>query len=507
MRGMLFRLVFVYLFLPFAAYSQHVNEAASEVVLDGQSAIIRLSVNSERSRQNVPVSLELIDTNAAVTSTESRTIPSLGGGRQIVEFRLPIDKALERPNDDLAWYRLRYRVGESAGIVSLSQLLRDLFELRVIASDLIMSGMVYRARIRALNPFTQKPAVGVRLETTLALELESDSDKDDELKLKAAGETDADGYSIIDFEIPAEAKLDGDGKITVTGRLGGLVREASEDIDTMSSDVQVLSMTDKPLYQPGQMLNVRGIVMKGGEAKTVLGGVEVEFRIEDEDGTLIYREKTTASSFGVASVSWRIPSNVKLGSYRIQIRDADGEQIGGEQIKVSRYDLPNFVVNAKPSKPYYLPADKNAEVEIRAAYLFGKPVTKGKVRVVEETSRNWNWKKQKYDIDEGEVREGETDAEGKFVANFDISKVHEDLKDDDGSHFEDQHYAAYFTDATTNKTEQRRFDVRITREPIHVYLIKGADFTNGRLPLIGYISTFYADGTPAECSVEIKARC
>ena len=153
--------------------------------------------------------------------------------------------------------------------------------------------------------------------------------------------------------------------------------------------------------------------------------------------------------FGIAAIGWQIPANARLGQHRIEIRDGEGRQIGGHSVKVTRYDLPNFSVSAKPSKPYYLPADKEAEIEIRADYLFGKPVTKGKVRVVEETSREWNWKEQKYEIDEGEVREGETDAEGKFVAKFDLSDTHEDLADDD-DRYDDLKFAAYFTDPTTN---------------------------------------------------------
>ena len=93
------------------------------------------------------------------------------------------------------------------------------------------------------------------------------------------------------------------------------------------------------------------------------------------------------------------------------MRDVAGRQISMHQVKVSRYDLPNFAVTAKPSKPYYLPEDKEAEIEIRADYLFGKPVTKGKIRVVEETNREWNWKEQKYDIDEGEVSAGVTERQ------------------------------------------------------------------------------------------------
>src|SRR4051812_3703920 len=120
MRGMVIRSVLVCLFLISPALAQDVNEAASDVVIDGRSAVVHLSVNSKRARQNIPVSVELVDTNSSVTATESRTIPSIDNDTQVLEFRLPLGDALERSNEDFAWYRLRYRVGESTGIVSLS---------------------------------------------------------------------------------------------------------------------------------------------------------------------------------------------------------------------------------------------------------------------------------------------------------------------------------------------------------------------------------------------------
>nr|MBA2347806.1 hypothetical protein [Solirubrobacterales bacterium] len=401
------------------------------------------------------------------------------------------------------WYRLRYRIGGTAGIVSLSQLLRDLFELRIIASGNVISGTTYRTRVRAVNPFADQPSAGVAVETEIELELKGDGNET--LRLGAKGVTDAEGFAVFDFPIPIEARLDGDGDIRVVGRRAGLVRHAEDDLESSPEDIQIVSMTDKPIYQPGQILNLRGIILRGSEARTVIAGTEVEFRIEDDDGTLLYREKVVSSEYGVASFTWRIPSNAKLGEYRIKIRDGEGDEIAEHRIKVSRYDLPNFVVQTKPSKPYYLPTDKEAEIEVRADYLFGKPVTRGKVRVVEENSREWNWKEQKYDISEGEIREGEIDADGKFTARFALTDTHDELKEDRSSKYEDIKFAAYLTDLTTNRTEQRRFEIRVTRDPIHIYLIGQPSLGNSRLPMNGYISTFYADGAPAACDIEIKA--
>ena len=57
------------------------------------------------------------------------------------------------------------------------------------------------------------------------------------------------------------------------------------------------------------------------------------------------------------------------------------------------------------------------------------------------------------------------------------------------------------TRVPVSRTEQRRFDVRITREPIHVYVIRSDD--GGPLPITVYVATSYAEGRPAQTTVEL----
>ncbi len=503
MRSTIFALCVIVLLCSFAAHSQTVFEPESTVRIEEKTAFVFLSVRAESDSGSIPALVELIDSDSTVKGQSLTRTVAIRTGVQTLEFRIPIGEIELSTSEDIAWYRLRYKIGNSSGIISMSEMLADLFELRVIASSNLLAGMTYRVRMRAINPFTGRPAGGVSISTVVDLDLLGDGDQ--VLKLSGSAETDGDGFAVIDLLIPTETKLDGDGVIRVTGRKNGMVREAKQDLMALKDDVQFLLMTDKPIYQPEQMLNVRGILMKGGEGKVALADSEVEFRISDEDDTVLYREKVRSSAFGIAAIGWRIPANAKLGDYRLEVRDDTGEQIGGHRVKVSRYDLPNFVVEAKARKPYYLPGENEAVVEIRANYLFGKPVTEGKVRVVEETSRQWNWTQQKYDIDEGQVREGETDASGTFIAILDLKGAHKDLEGDDWQKHRDIHFAACFTDPTTNKTEQRRFDVRVTREPIHVYFIGETSGLDPALPIKGYVSTFYADGTPAECEIEIQA--
>lgn len=141
---------------------------------------------------------------------------------------------------------------------------------------------------------------------------------------------------------------------------------------------------------------------------------------------------------------------------------------------------------------------------MRADYLFGKPVTRERVRVVREAERQWNFREQKWDTDEKETYEGEADESGRFVAKVDLTEAHGGLLDEDYTRFRDVQYAAYFTDASTGRTEQRRFSLRATKEPIHIYVVeRGIEQAKG-LPLEFYLSASYADGTPASCEIGIS---
>lgn len=505
MRQKLFLTLAVCLACLFTARAQTVIESESNISFTENSADVSLTIENREQSFDAPIAVELVDAENKIRAVATQNA-KIEAGKKAYKLTLPVGDLAQKNLDELFWYRLRYRVGTASGIVSLSQIIRDVFDLRVIANNQLLSGMNYRSRIRALNPFTNQPVAGVRVSADIALELKTDDDR--KLQLAAAGETDGEGFATLDFQIPIDVDFSGEGDIKVTGVKNGVTRLAEESLQLPGSDYDFLMFADKPIYQPEQILSVRGILMKGVESKTVVPGAEVEFRIEDEEETVLYREKVKTSDFGVAAIRWKIPENVKLGDYRIRVRNQnqeDGNYVGYQKVKISRYDLPNFAVKAKASKTYYLPNEKQAEIEVSADYLFGKPVTKGKVRVVREKERSWNWKEQKYDIEEGEAREGTTNADGKFTARFDLSEEHEDLAED-SDRFRDLNFTAYFTDLTTNKTEQRRFDVRLTREPIHVYWIGNQSYHNPKLPVTAYVSTFYADGSPAICDIELKGR-
>jgi hypothetical protein len=384
-------------------------------------------------------------------------------------------------------------IAPANGTVSLSEIVPDFFELSMVSPAGVVGGR-HVARVRAIHPATSRPVAGVKVESVIK------HDYMDEPGPKASGITGTDGYASLEFMLPAELKA-GSAGLEVTGSLHGISRHLKTEL-YFDRSPRITLTTDKRLYQPGQTLHIRALAQDPG--KRAIRNLRLRLKVEDPEGNVAYREEITTSRFGIAAADWSVPATARLGDYEISLdRDEDEPYAWRPSyvIKVSRYELPNFTVTLKPDRGYYLPG-QNAVVEVRADYLFGQPVTRGRARVVRETSRDWNYREQKWDIEEGDSYEGEIDDKGVFKAQINLGKDHSRVSENDYRRFEDVSLAAYVTDATTGRTEQRRFDLRVTREAIHVYPIDGHRGTESK-PYF-YVSTSYADGTPAQCDVSVS---
>ncbi len=482
-----------------------VNEAATKVSLREGATEITLAVENLTTEPiRIKLELEWIDPKGNIPNRTGR-VENIAPGVNRLKIPFPLYNYFR--DSDTPWFRLKYRLTSDeasgkafaplTGIISLSEMASEMFELHVIASDFAVPGKPYRAQVRALHPVTARPVAGVRITS----ELKFDNDAED--KFAESGATDRNGFASLSFNLPKTLKPE-DGTLTVTGKLGEYTQEAEFDLNVQYAQMaRIILTTDKPLYQPGQTLHIRALAMDFHNR--AIPDTELEIEIEDPENATQFRADLKTSRFGVATVDWKIPENTRLGDFQINASlddETHGEAEMRQTVKITRYDLPNFAVKTKSDRAFYL-SGQNAEVEVRADYLFGQPVTKGKVRVVRETDRQWNYKLQKWENEEAESYEGETDATGKFITKLDLTNAHKDFADDSYRRFQDLSYAVYFTDQTTGRTEQKRFDLRVTREPIHVYFI-GADYYQAKgLPMQFYVSASYADGTPAVCDISI----
>jgi hypothetical protein len=518
-RWLLSLLCLAVLFLSLAQLAQftrardelRVDETNSSILLEKNPAEVLLAVeNPAVTIVTSKVQLEILDPHN-VTVARTTEVQSIARGGQKLRLSLPFafPSSGETARKQLLWYRLHYRLSPqdspdetlADGIISLSEMTPDLFELRVAAAEMVREGR-YRVRVQAVHPLTERPSANVRVDGKVTI----DGDRDDQVELTGSASTDAKGRAFLDFELPSRFpkfphRVWATGELRLTGKKGAIVVQTTGEV-RVEQFARVLITTDKPLYQPGQLMHLRALMLTA--SNQALANYDTFFKICDPEGAVLYRTVVTTSRFGIASTDWAIPENTRLGDYRIWVGIDGGDEETSQQIRISRYELPNFKVNVDLDRKYYLPG-QNATATVKADYLFGQPVLRGKVRVVRESDRRWNYREQKWEVDEDDERKGETNAAGSLQVQLDLKSAHEHLADSDYEPFKDVTYAAYITDPTTNRTEQRRFDVRVTKDPIHVYVLETYNWSySSQLPVKFYVSTFYADGSPARCKVNVS---
>lgn len=493
-----------------ARLTLRVNESETRLSLRGNNPKLLLAVDNGSGKTIAAVvHLDLLDVDGD-SAASGAPVVSLPSGNHKIPLTIPVQLSNLKWNESskLLWYRIRYRIEPQStdaidpvsGIISLSEITRDLFELRVFGSGVVHEGGRFYATVRAAHPVTNRPAGGVHVSGSMEIE---DNETDETITLSSEAVSNDDGYAKLSFKLPATIN-DDEVNLSVKGERGSIEAKATTSL-RLPGTRYIFVSTDKSLYQPGQTLHAR--VLMFSRTKHALANKAVTMEVRDPENEVIFSAALTTSKFGIANSDWSIPNNTSLGSYEVRFRaDNDDELSDSKAVKISRYDLPNFTVNTSSDRSFYLPGQQ-AEVTISGIYLFGQPVKHGKVRIVRELQRNWNYKEQKYETKESQSYTGEADTNGVFKTNINLDKEVAELNDSDYERYEDLKFAAYFTDATTNRTEQRRFDLRITKSPIHIYVVtEGYQYAQSlRQPLNFYVSASYADGKPAQCHITVDS--
>jgi hypothetical protein len=428
-------------------------------------------------------------------------------GETIEKIDWPVNRLPSNTPWELSCFRLEYsfepdpQAGIAAvrGILQLGQIISDGFGVTVAAAKAVLPGSKYPVRIHVENPLTHLPYAYISVD--LVLELGNDEDTDIKRRIK----TDAKGNAAVTFDLPRNP-ADPNGQITATVTRGPFSQDVLLEFQFPDKPAPGLTITtDKPLYQPGQTVHMRLLAMNSD--KHAMAGANLNLIIEDESGNEQFHEKLTTSRFGIASSNWEIPKKIQLGNCTITGNFDSSENSYWTQrhseFRISRYELPTFTVNVDPDRTYYLPGSK-AILNVHADYLFGKPVQHGKVRIVRQENRHWDFASQKWQVEESAPVEGELASDGHFKGVIDLADDFKSLKGDNSDRFDDLTLAAYLTDASTGRTEQRRFKIRITLQPIHLYVLE-SDRAYRNQPIRLYVTSSYADGTPVSATGKVYA--
>ena len=194
-------------------------------------------------------------------------------------------------------------------------------------------------------------------------------------------------------------------QVKVSSKLG--VTEKSNTV-TLKPRYKILLSSDKPLYQPGQIIHIRAVSLKLADLKPV-PKTKVVLEVEDPQGNKVFKKIEKTDSFGIFSADFQLADEIKMGEYRI--RAIVGEREAEKVVTVKRYVLPKFKIELDTDKTHYRPGEK-VKGTVDAQYFFGKPVDGGKVVI----------NAQAFDFEFHTVAEvtGKTDKDGKFEFEMDL---------------------------------------------------------------------------------------
>jgi uncharacterized protein YfaS (alpha-2-macroglobulin family) len=361
-------------------------------------------------------------------------------------------------------------------IFALSQLM-DKLELMVLGQNSLLAGSKASIRIVTLNYRGRKPLQNSFVKITLT--------GDGLNKRLYSGRTDENGSLDASFDIQDIKAKNAKIEVYTKTKIG---TEKAEYSVTMKKERKIYLVTDKPVYQPGQIIHMRSLTLKE-PALEPASKIPITFSVADSKGNKVFKKSIKTDKFGIAACDFQLADELNMGNYRIK---AEMEKDNVEKtVNVKRYVLPKFKITLDTNKDYYLPSE-TVKGDIKVNYFFGKPVDAGDVKVT----------LSKFDIGFETFQEikGKTDEEGNYHFNVRLPSSFVGTPLEQGKAFikidvEVTDKAEHKEKLTTKKT--------VAKSDLNIVLIPESGSLVPGLENILYAMTTYPDGTPAKSSVTL----
>ena len=300
------------------------------------------------------------------------------------------------------------------------------------------------------------------------------------------GRTDDTGSLPVRFHVPADVPTQGKLVVETQSAAG---RDQVEQAVTIQREYRLMLSTDKPLYQPGQVIHMRALALSVLDLSPARGAT-VGFLVQDPKGNKVYRQSVTASEFGVAAADFTLADLVNQGDYKLSV--SIGDTVSEKTVEVRPYVLPKFGVVVSTERSYYLPGQRVQGV-VQADYFFGKPVASGKVEIVGSV-----WDVQRtvaVDL------RGETDEKGAYAFAFDLPTYFAGSALETGQ-------AQFVLEVTvidqTDHAEQTSHVLPVAAQPLIIEAVAESGVLKPGVENVVYVLTSYPDGRPALAELTIR---
>ena len=452
-----------------------VSIEASQVRAVLQESLVKvflpLEVNfntTESERYEVGISIEDLQGNALGSSSKSVEI-----SRDMTEIALLINAEIEPGT--LAAYIVHYSLSKDEVCIEGKKSL--FYAVRQIETQVLMQRQFYAAsraalRIVVKDPGRQEALNGADVEILLAG------------TSLFQGKTDVQGTLDAQFTLPESVV--GEQEFTVKVAI-----DSAEDIIKQAVHIKdvykILLTTDKPLYQPGQVIHIRSLALKKPDLLPA-GEQEMTIEVEDSKGNKVFKQHQRTNQFGISSADFQLAHELNEGSYRI--RAIFGENIQEKNVTVERYVLPKFNLVLETDKRFYQPGE-TLKGELQSDYFFGKPVSGGTVVV---TLSKFDTGFEKF----AELK-GRTDENGhyQFEATLPEHFVGQPLE---------QGNAFVKVDVSLTDTAEHEETKTLTRtiaaDVLNVVVIPESGTIVPGVENLFYVAASYPDGSPAEVTLK-----
>jgi uncharacterized protein YfaS (alpha-2-macroglobulin family) len=190
---------------------------------------------------------------------------------------------------------------------------------------------------------------------------------------------------------------------------------------------------DREMYRPGETIHTNTIVRKTDWAKSV--DMPIRITLLQPNGKEYRSIRKNLNQEGAADADFELPASAVTGNYTVEAYTGNDILIGSKSINVEEFMPDRIKVDiATDKKEAYV--GQTATLNGTAVNLFGPPAADRKFEVQLNLKRdrfeakgldNYLFEMENYTNFDSKVKEGQTDANGKFTAAFDIPAEYADM--------------------------------------------------------------------------------
>ncbi len=369
------------------------------------------------------------------------------------------------------------------------------FEVKVLGSSNFMAGSQGALRIITFEPSSGEPVSNVPISIYLQKPAQGAGGSGIEnqpVKPRDPGDNIFRGRTgpegTLDASFPIPDDREGSLSLTIAAGIPGKTTDVEATVN-IRREYKIYLTTDKPLYQPGQVINIRALALSIPSMKP-MAGQDALLEVMDAKGNKVFKQTGQTSDFGITFARFQLADEVNMGTYKITV--TVDNQVAEKSVNVERYVLPKYKIDYQSDRKFYRPGD-TIKGKVQVDYFFGKPVAGGTVNVKLHT----------FDVEFRPVAEvkGTTDKSGHY--EFEI-KLPDHLV---GQPLEKGKAVTKLDIEVADTAGQKQTAVRMIPVSGNALAVKlfpeGGNLRQGLENKV-FIITSYPDGSPAKSTINLS---